>query len=75
MKNIAAVNMTNITLVFKRMLSNKMVRITKSARDKINGNNIGKWFYILSVNCNNTVNLCSDNHTILENEPIESIYF
>ena len=65
--------MKDIRELFDIMLKNKMVRLTKEARANIGGENIGTWFYILSINCDNTVNLCSNNHTILENEPIASI--
>ncbi len=65
--------MKDIRQLFEIMLQNKMVRITKEARQSVNVDNLGTWFYIQSINCDNTVNLCSNTDFILENEPITSI--
>lgn len=64
---------------FNRMQSNKMVRILPERRKeiaKVMGYApplIGQWFYIQAVHCDDTLTLCSNNHFIMEGEPLDTV--
>jgi len=64
---------------FNRMVANKQVRITPEYRAEMNkvfnGYFKDQWFYIQAVNCDDTVTLCGDYHTILEGTKLSQIKF
>jgi hypothetical protein len=58
-----------MTLAFKAMLRNKMLRASKIGREHLKG--MGNWWYIQSVNADATITICSNTHTEYSNANIE----
>jgi len=58
--------------VFNKMQSGINVQITKKFRKDWGKENLGRWFYILSLS-NEGIELCSFNHQIFTNVPFNEI--
>jgi hypothetical protein len=65
----------NLRKAFECMLADKKVRITDEGRKFWNKDHLGQWFDIVSVNEDDSVALCGENHDIFENLPVRLIKF
>ena len=59
---------------FDKMVSGKAVRMNPEYRKTYpNPDCLGTWWYIHSVNSDNTIDICSNTHSYTRNAPLESI--
>lgn len=70
--NISKFN-TNLLIAFDKMIRGISVEITEEARKFWGIENMGRWFFIISVNCDETVTLCTSTHTILNSVKLSDI--
>ena len=64
-----------LLIAFNAMLKGKSFRLTKEARESYKhlGHFSDTWFKIHGIHCDGRIDLCGNNHMILENEELSSI--
>jgi hypothetical protein len=67
----------NLIVAFNAMLKGKSFRLTKDARENYKklGYFSDTWFKIIAIHCDGRIDLCGNNHTILHNEELTSLFY
>lgn len=58
---------------FFKMILGVTVQISKELREDWNKENLGRWFFIISINSNETVNICSLSHQVYSNASLKDL--